>query len=94
MAATRMVHCVKFGKQLPGIDEPPWPGDLGKRIHENVSQDAWDLWLEHLKMVINEYRLSPATPEAQEIIAKQMEDFFFGAGAQLPPGYVPQQKKA
>ncbi len=91
---TRMVRCVKFGKELPGLDEPPWPGELGKRIYEGVSQQAWDLWLEHLKMVINEYRLSPATQEAQQIIAQQMEDFFFGVGAALPPGYVPPQKKA
>lgn len=91
--AEHMVKCVKFQKNLPGLDEEPWPGDLGKRIYDNVSQDAWALWLEHLKMVINEYRLSPATPEAQEIIAKQMEDFFFGEGAALPPGYVPPPKK-
>lgn len=91
--AQRMVKCVKFGKELLGLDEPPWPGDLGKRIYENVSQDAWKLWLEQLKMIINEYRLSPATKEAQQIIAQQMEDFFFGKGAQLPPGYVPPQTK-
>ena len=92
--AERMVKCVKFGKELPGLDEAPWPGDLGQRIYDNVSQQAWDMWLEHLKMIINEYRLSPATPEAQEIIAKQMEEYFFGEGAALPPGYVPPQKKA
>jgi Fe-S cluster biosynthesis and repair protein YggX len=92
--AVHKVKCVKFGKDLPGLDEAPWPGELGKRIYENVSEEAWNLWLEHLKMIINEYRLSPATQEAQEIIAKQMEDFFFGEGAALPPGYVPQQKKA
>ncbi len=90
----RLVKCVKFGKELPGLDEPPWPGDLGQRIYDNVSEQAWGLWLEHLKMVINEYRLNPASPEAQEIIAGQMEQFFFGEGAQLPPGYVPPQKKA
>ena len=92
--AERMVKCVKFGKELPGLDEPPWPGELGQRIYESVSQQAWEMWLEHLKMIINEYRLSPATAEAQEIIVKQMEDYFFGEGAALPPGYVPQQKKA
>ncbi len=92
--AQRLVKCVKLGKELPGIDEPPWPGQLGQRIYDNVSEQAWELWLEHLKMIINEYRLSPATSEAQEIIATQMEQFFFGEGAQLPPGYVPPQKKA
>ena len=92
--AQRTVKCVKFGKNLPGLEEPPWGGELGQRIYENVSEQAWDLWAEHLKMIINEYRLNPATPEAQEIIEKQMEQFFFGDGAALPPGYVPPQKKA
>ena len=88
------VFCVKLKKQLPGLDEPPFDTELGQKIYDNVSQEAWGLWKEHLKMIINEYRLSPATPEAQEIIEKQMEQFFFGDGAALPPGYVPPQKKA
>jgi Fe-S cluster biosynthesis and repair protein YggX len=92
--AQRMVKCVKFQRELPGLDEPPWGGDLGQRIYENVSQEAWKLWLEHLKMLINEYRLMPATKEAQEFIAQQMEQFFFGEGAALPPGYVPPKTKA
>ena len=91
--AERVVKCVKLGKELPGLDEPPWSGALGQRIYDNVSQQAWDLWLEHLKMIINEYRLSPATAEAQGIIGKQMEQFFFGEGAALPPGYVPPNEK-
>ena len=62
-------------------------------LFRSVSQQAWDLWLEHLKMIINEYRLSPATAEAQDIIGKQMEQFFFGEGAALPPGYVPPKEK-
>jgi Fe-S cluster biosynthesis and repair protein YggX len=84
---------VKFGRELPGLDEPPWPGDLGERIYQNVSQEAWKLWLEHLKMLINEYRLNPSTKEAQELVASQMEQFFFGEGAALPPGYAPPRKK-
>ena len=92
--AQHMVKCVKFGRELPGLDEPPWSGDLGKRIYENVSQEAWKVWLEHLKMLINEYRIMPATKEAQEFIAKQMEQFFFGEGAAPPPDYVPPKKKA
>ena len=91
--AERVVKCVKLGKELSGLDEPPWSGALGQRIYDNVSQQAWDLWLEHLKMIINEYRLSPATAEAQDIIGKQMEQFFFGEGAALPPGYVPPKEK-
>ena len=90
--ADRMVQCVKFGKELPGLDETPFDGELGQRIYENVSKDAWAMWAEHLKMIINEYRLNPATLEAQELIIKQMEDFFFGSGGQAPPEYEPQKQ--
>lgn len=89
--AQRMVKCVKFGRELPGLDEQPWPGELGQRIYDNVSEQAWELWVEQLKMMINEFRLNPSTREAQEMIAQQMEAFFFGEGAALPPGYVPQR---
>ena len=92
--AQRMVKCVKLQRELPGLEEPPWSGEIGQRIYENVSEQAWEMWLEHLKMILNEYRLNPATREAQEIIEGQMEAFFFGEGAALPPGYVPPQKKA
>ena len=89
----RMVHCVKFQKDLPGLDTPPWPGDLGQRIFDSVSVDAWKLWEERMKMILNEYRLMPWQKEAQELVAKHMEDFFFGEGSALPPEYVPQQAK-
>ena len=89
----RTVYCVKFQKELPGLDDQPWPGDLGKRIYENISTDAWKLWEERMKMILNEYRLMPWQKEAQELVAKHMEDFFFGEGAALPPGFVPQQTK-
>ena len=89
----RIVHCVKFQKDLPGLDAPPWPGELGQRVYENASLDAWKLWEERQKMILNEYRLLPFQKEAQDLMAKHMEDFFFGEGAALPPGYVPQQKK-
>ena len=89
----RTVHCVKFQKTLPGLDAPPWPGELGQRIFENVSTQAWKLWEERQKMILNEYRLMPWQKEAQELIGRQMEDFFFGESAALPPGYVPQQTK-
>lgn len=90
---TRMVNCVKLQRELPGLDEPPWPGELGQRIYENVSAEAWRLWEERMKMILNEYRLMPWQKEAQELIAKHMEDFFFGASAALPPGYVAPQSK-
>ena len=89
----RVVQCVKFQKEMPGLDSPPWPGALGQRIYENVSAQAWKLWEDRQKMILNEYRLLPWQKDAQDIIAKHMEDFFFGEGAALPPGYVPQQTK-
>ena len=92
-SGNHMVMCVKLGKQLPGLDEPPFDNPLGQRVYDNVSAEAWRMWQEHCKMVINEYRLNPATKQAQEIIVKQLEEFFFGEGAALPEGFVPQQAK-
>jgi Fe-S cluster biosynthesis and repair protein YggX len=90
---TRMVHCVKFGKELPGLDRVPWRGELGKRVYENVSKDAWKLWIEHSKMIMNEYRLNPLDPNSQKIMEEQLEQFFFGEGAKLPEGYVAPKAK-
>ena len=90
---THKVFCVKFQKELPGLDEVPFDNELGQRIYDNVSRDAWGLWKEHLKMIMNEYRLNLATPEAQQIVIKQMDDYFFGEGAALPPDYVPPRAK-
>ena len=84
-----IVHCAKLGKDLPGLDETPFDHPLGQRIYDNVSKQAWDMWKEHLKMIINEFRLNPATMEAQEMILKQMEAYFFGEGGDAPPDYVP-----
>ena len=89
----RTVTCVKFQKEMPALDEPPWPGELGQRIYENVSVEAWKLWEERMKMILNEYRLMPWQKEAQELVAKYMEDFFFGEGSALPPDFVPEQQK-
>ncbi len=89
----RIVKCVKLGRELPGLDQKPWPGELGDRIYQNVSAEAWQLWEERMKMILNEYRLMPWQKEAQDLVAKYMEEFFFGEGAALPPGYVPQQAK-
>jgi Fe-S cluster biosynthesis and repair protein YggX len=79
---------VKFGRDLPGLDRIPWKGEIGKRVYENISKDAWKMWLEHSKMVMNEYRLNPLDPNSQKIMEEQMEQFFFGEGAKLPEGYV------
>lgn len=83
------VFCVKLQKDLPGLDEPPFDTELGKRVYENVSQQAWNQWIEFCKMLLNEYRLNPARREDQEAIVKQMEQFFFGEGTTLPKEYVP-----
>ena len=87
------MFCAKFQKDLPGLDKAPWPGELGQRIFDNVSKEAWRLWVEQMKMVMNEYRLNLAQREAQEFLMKQMEDYFFGEGAALPPDYVPPRAK-
>lgn len=91
--AQRMVKCVKLHKELPGLEEAPWFGELGQRIYDNVSEEAWGMWLNHLRMLINEYRLVPSTKEAQDFIGAQMEQFFFGAGAGAVPNYVPLKDK-
>jgi Fe-S cluster biosynthesis and repair protein YggX len=89
----RMVQCVKFQKELEGFDKPPIPGELGKRIYEQVSQEAWKLWTAHMTMLVNEYRLSMSNPDSQKFLQEQLEQFFFGEGSALPPDYVPQQSK-
>jgi Fe-S cluster biosynthesis and repair protein YggX len=89
----RTVMCVKFGNKMEGLDRVPWKGELGQRIFENVSKQAWTLWIEHSKMIMNEYRLNPLDPQSQKIMEEQMEQFFFGEGAKLPEGYVPQKAK-
>jgi Fe-S cluster biosynthesis and repair protein YggX len=91
--AVRRVYCVKLQKDLPGLDEPPWPGELGQRIYEHVSREAWKLWEDRMKMILNEYRLMPWQKEAQDLVARYMEDFFFGEAAALPPGYMPEPPK-
>ncbi len=89
----RMVKCRKLGKELPGMSFKPFPNELGQRIFDEVSQDAWKLWLEHFKMIMNEYRLSPADPRTSQILFEQAEKFFFGEQAELPPDYRPPPRK-
>ena len=89
----RKVFCQKFQKDMPGLDAPPWPGELGQRIYDNISAEAWKLWEERMKMILNEYRLMPWQKDAQDLMARYMEEFFFGTvAAAPPPGYVPQPK--
>jgi Fe-S cluster biosynthesis and repair protein YggX len=86
---TRMVNCVKLGREADGLDFPPYPGELGKRIFEAVSKPAWKAWLEHQKMLVNENRLNLADAQARKYLAEQMERYFFGTGADAASGYVP-----
>jgi Fe-S cluster biosynthesis and repair protein YggX len=91
--AEHTVFCVKLQKHAPGLDEPPFDTELGKKVYDNVSQEAWNGWTEFCKMLLNEYRLNPARREDQEVIVKQMEQYFFGAGSALPEQYVPPSSK-
>jgi Fe-S cluster biosynthesis and repair protein YggX len=88
----RMVKCVKLGCEAEGLDFPPYPGELGRRIYENVSKEAWQQWLRHQTMLVNENRLSMADPAARKYLAEQMEKHFFGGGADTPTGYVPPNR--
>jgi len=89
----RMVHCIKLGREAEGLDHPPYPGELGKRIYDNVSKEAWAMWINHSKMLLNEFRLNPLDPNSLKIMEEQMEQYFFGEGAKLPEGYVPPKTK-
>jgi Fe-S cluster biosynthesis and repair protein YggX len=91
----RKVMCVKFGREMEGLDEIPFEGHpLGQKIYDNVSKEAWKLWVEHMKMLMNEYRLNLGTAQAQEFLIEQMDKYFFGEGAALPADYVPPKTKA
>lgn len=85
----RMVQCVKLGREAEGLDYPPYPGEVGKRIYEKVSREAWAGWIKHQTMLVNENRLNLADIKARKYLAEQMEAHFFGAGAEKPLGYVP-----
>jgi len=89
----RMVKCIKLGREAEGLDFLPYPGELGKRIFDNVSKEAWGQWLEHQKMLVNENRLSLADTKARKYLAEQMEKHFFGSGAEVAAGYVPPPSK-
>jgi Fe-S cluster biosynthesis and repair protein YggX len=85
----RTVQCVKLGKEAEGLDFPPYPGELGKRIYESVSKEAWAQWLKHQTMLVNENRRNLADQRARQYLARQMEQHFFGTGADVAQGYVP-----
>ncbi|MCC6807303.1 MAG: oxidative damage protection protein [Deltaproteobacteria bacterium] len=87
----RTVHCVKLNEDLEGLDAAPIRGEMGDKIYNTISKKAWNMWIEHSKMIVNEYRLSMASPDARAVMRKEMEKFLFGEGAAPPPDFKPQQ---
>jgi Fe-S cluster biosynthesis and repair protein YggX len=85
----RTVHCVLLGREAEGLDRPPYPGELGQRIFNSVSREAWQRWVAHQTMLLNEYRLTPIDPKARQFLVAEMEKFFFGEGAKRPEAYTP-----
>lgn len=90
----RIVYCVKLGRELPGLEKPPFPGSLGQRIYEQISQQAWEMWNAQRTLIINHYGLNMGDPEARKILREQMEEFFFGTDAQMPEGWTPESAGA
>lgn len=88
---TRQVQCVVLKHEAEGLDRPPYPGDLGRRVYENVSKEGWQRWVRHQTMLLNEYRLSPIDPKARKFLEQEMEKFFFGEGSEKPDAYVPPE---
>jgi len=89
----RTVHCIVLGREAEGLARPPYPGDLGQRIYEHVSKEAWNRWLRHQTMLINEYRLTPVDPKARAFLQDEMEKYFFGGGSAKPGDYVPPEER-
>lgn len=87
---SRMVQCIKLQREAEGLDFPPYPGELGKKLYEQVSKEAWKAWLEHQKMLVNENRLNLADQRARKYLEEQMQRHFFGGGADAAQGYVPK----
>ncbi len=88
--SVRTVKCVKFGQDLPGLPRPPFPGALGQRIYENVSQQGWQLWQQQQTLLINHYGLNMMDKRAQAFLMEQLDAFFFGPGAQVVEGWTPE----
>ncbi|MBI3200427.1 MAG: oxidative damage protection protein [Polyangiaceae bacterium] len=86
---SRMVQCVKLGREAEGLEKPPFKGDLGERVFQTVSKDGWRMWLEHSKMIINEFRLDLTSEQGQRVWMTELERFFYGEGSDLPPEFKP-----
>ena len=85
---SRTVTCIKLGREGEGLKMPPYPGELGQRLFENVSREAWQMWLAHQTMLINEYRLTPIEPKDRKFLEEEMEKFFFGEGSEKPQEFI------
>jgi len=88
---TRMVNCVKLGSEAEGLDKPPYPGELGQRIFEQVSKQGWQQWMGQQTILINEHRINVVDPKGREFLEQQMERFFFGDGGETPEGFTPPE---
>jgi Fe-S cluster biosynthesis and repair protein YggX len=86
----RKVNCLLLKREADGLDYLPYPGELGKRIYDHISKEAWTQWVAHQTMLINENRLTPIEPKARAFLVAEMEKFLFGAGSQKPPDFVPK----
>ncbi|QMU61811.1 MAG: oxidative damage protection protein [Gammaproteobacteria bacterium] len=84
----RMVQCVKLNKEAEGLEYLPYPGELGQKVYDNVSQEGWQMWVGHQTMLMNEYRLTPVDPKARKFLEEEMEKFFFGEGSEAPKEFV------
>jgi Fe-S cluster biosynthesis and repair protein YggX len=91
--ANRMVQCTKFRRELPGLESPPYPGEVGQRIYDNVSRMAWDMWQQQATILINHYGLNMADPRAQQFLLQHMEEFLFSEEAAMPEGWVPEDQQ-
>ena len=87
---SRIVNCIMLKAEAEGLDFAPYPGELGQKIYDNVSKEAWQRWVNHQTMLINEYRLTPIEPEARKFLETEMEKFFFGEGSAAPKEFVPE----
>ncbi len=86
----RMVNCVKLGKEAEGLDMLTYPGELGQKIYDNISKEAWQSWVDHQTMLMNEYRLSPINPKDRKFLEEEMEKFLLGEGASDIDNFVPE----
>lgn len=89
---TRTIHCQKLNIDSEGLDRQPYPGEIGKKIYDNISKAAWQQWLNHQTMLINEYRLDLTDAKARKFLLEEMENFLFGSGSKKPPGYQENTK--